>query len=151
CGIQRLLGSVEESRFAVKSWVMGVPQTALVVPADEVFHFDPVAVAEITTAARFLRKAHDRQVDVPSILFAPEAARARQAEAARGQGEEHPERIVARGDQVREMADREEDILVALSRLNANGQRRRVSRRKAALKADPGCTPSSYNKAIAAL
>src|SRR5262249_3884897 len=50
-----------------------------------------------------------------------------------------------------ELKEREREILSALLLLKADGERRRVSRNKAARKADPSCKPSSYNKAIASL
>jgi hypothetical protein len=50
-----------------------------------------------------------------------------------------------------ELGEREHEILRALLLLKAEGERRRVSRKKAARKADAGCNPSSYNKAIASL
>jgi hypothetical protein len=47
--------------------------------------------------------------------------------------------------------ERKNDILRALLMLKAVSERRRVSRKRAAMKADPGCRPASYSKTISAL
>jgi hypothetical protein len=50
-----------------------------------------------------------------------------------------------------ELQERENDILRALLMLKAESNRRSVSRSRAAIKVDPACKPSSYNKAVASL
>jgi hypothetical protein len=56
-GVHRLIEAIESGPFASRSWVMGVVQTGLCVPAEKTFHFDPTAVAEIGLAVELLRKA----------------------------------------------------------------------------------------------
>jgi hypothetical protein len=50
-----------------------------------------------------------------------------------------------------ELTDRQQEILVALLRLNAVGEHRRVSRAKASRKADSSTPVSTYNRPIATL
>jgi DNA-binding IscR family transcriptional regulator len=49
------------------------------------------------------------------------------------------------------LSDREKEILKALLLLKADGENRRVARRLAARKADPECSPGTYNKPVASL
>jgi hypothetical protein len=87
-------------------------------------------------------------------------AESRQAEAAEGAGagEHSPQAEQVEAEQPpgadadeTELGDREKEILVALLLLKADSKRRRVSRAKAARKADPGCQPSTYNKPVSNL
>jgi hypothetical protein len=67
------------------------------------------------------------------------------------QGEAKQAEGADEGTSPQELSDREKEILQALQVLKADGERRRVSRQKAARKTDPGCKPSTYNKAISSL
>jgi hypothetical protein len=71
-GVRRLLGTLEQSTFAVTSLVMGEPQVTLCVPAGQVFDFDAAAVAEIAFGAKHLRRYLDEKQTPPGnsrVLF----------------------------------------------------------------------------------
>jgi hypothetical protein len=57
----------------------------------------------------------------------------------------------ANSDDQPELPEREQEILKALLLLKAEGKHRRVSRDKAARKADPECKPSTYNVHVRSL
>jgi hypothetical protein len=67
-GVDRLLGAIERSPFAMVSWVMGQKQVGLAVPAGEVFRFDAAALAEIRAAVQLLEGVARQEKVAPATL-----------------------------------------------------------------------------------